>query len=115
MPIVNSLSFFLFIIMKRKQIVRRLQTAYRNGKIKRVRPYVPEHPIMLALKALSYLVKGTSILLKSVNDAYKQSKEEGDIHCNKLKESGVLQKQLEAGESLNKALVQYHDKLANSN
>ena len=98
--------------MKRKQIINRLNKAYRTGKLKRTRPHIPEHPLIIALKAFSLYAQGTVALLKGISETYEQSPESGDRHIDHLNESGLLQLHSDAGQQLNKALNHLNNQLS---
>ena len=95
--------------MKRKQLVKRLATAYRTGKLKRPRPHIPEHPLILALKALNCLTEWTLLMFKGFDEAHQRSPEEGISYCTALEKSGIFQTHNDTAKLLNQSL----ERLAN--
>ena len=97
--------------MKRKRLAKRLNTAYCTGKLKRVRPYAPIHPLLLALKALQAHAEATIVMFKGFNEANQRSPEEGNRYFEYLEQSGVLQMHSDTSKMFVQSLEQFSNKL----
>ena len=91
--------------MRKSKALSEIRKRKRNGGLI-FKPKQEEHPIMLAVKALSCLTEGLILILKTITEA-----EDPNDMCKQFEKEGVFKEYREAAESVSAAMGEYNEKM----